>query len=277
MSTGAYMKTRISPFFVGALMCFFPSFCSAEGPDVRPVIEVLNHVGVLLGASSSEKGWMKVESAGSQVAAAEYKVYSLSKFHAKVEGGAYHEEEHPCSGNIDLSTGLGREEEMIGIAGAWDAMPRRSEILSSDTEVYKKEVAEILRGRGLESAPVNIEKIIRIDLEGDGQDEVVIAASISNADESLVNAPSDYYSFVALRKIVGEEVETSILEGFFGAGKAFGGSLPMKYGITAVLDVNGDGKQEIVVKWRYYEGSGQSVFEVDDGAVSKAMAGGCGA
>lgn len=271
------MKRSVSSFFVGTLLCLSPSFCTAQGSDVRPVVEVLNDVGVLLGASSSEDGWMSAKSAMSRVTAAEYKVYSLSKFHAKVKGGTFHEEEHPCSGNIDLSPGLGHEEEMIGIAGAWEAMPRKPEILSSDSEVYKKEVAEILRSRGLASAPVNIEKIIRIDLEGDGQDEVVIAASISNADKLLVEAPSNYYSFVALRKIIGKEVKTSILDGYFGAGKAFEGSLPMKYGITAVLDVNGDGKQEIVVKWRYYEGSGQSVFEADDGAVSAVMAGGCGA
>jgi hypothetical protein len=258
-------------------MCLFPSLCAAEGPDVRAVIEVRDRVGVLLGASASEGSWLSAESARSQMAASEYKVYSLSGLRTEVEGGAYHEEDHPCSGNIDLSTGLGRGEEMIGVAGAWNAIPRRPEILSSDSDVYGREVAEILRSRGLEGAPVAIEKIVRIDLEGDGQDEVVIAASTRDAEKLLVKAPSDFYSFVALRKIVGEEVETIVLDGYFGAGDAFGGSLPMKYRITAVLDLNGDGKQEIVVGWRYYEGSGQSVFEVDGGAVRKVMGGGCGA
>jgi hypothetical protein len=274
---GDSMKRSVSSFFAGTLLCLFPSVCLAEGPDVRPVIEVLSDVGVLLGASSSEKGWMKVDSAKSQVAAAEYKVYSLSKFHAKVEGGTYHEEENPCDGNIDLSTNLGYEEKMIGIAGAWEAMPRKPEILSSDGKVYREAAVEILRSRGLEAAPVNIEKIIRIDLEGDGQDEVVIAASTDNTGKSFTRVSPDYYSFVALRKIVGKDVETRILDSYFGTDKPLRGPVPMKYGITAVLDVNGDGKQEIVVEWRYYEGSGQSVFEVDGGAVREVMAGGCGA
>ena len=51
---------------------------------------------------------------------------------------------------------------------------------------------------------------------------------------------------------------------------------PNKFEIAALADLNGDGKIDIVVRSRYYEGDEVTVYETTRSGFNKALSVGCG-
>src|SRR5262249_33096712 len=72
------------------------------------------------------------------------------------------------------------------------------------------------------------------------------------------------YSFVMLRKARGKRVTNHLLAGDFVV-KPIEFGAPTQNEISAVADLNGDGKMEIVLFGFYYEGDFASVFEIKNG------------
>ena len=109
---------------------------------------------------------------------------------------------------------------------------------------------------------MNLTQAVRIDLEGDGQDEVLLTATrIVPFAEREKNKSYDEYSVVLLRKIIGGKAQTLFLTGdvvvknrsdYYGSNST----------ISSILDLNGDGKMEIVIAQEKLEGGGARVFEM---------------
>ena len=51
---------------------------------------------------------------------------------------------------------------------------------------------------------------------------------------------------------------------------------PNVYEIPAVLDLNGDGKLEVIVDSQYYEGSATTIYDCSGGKCEAALSVGCG-
>lgn len=257
------------------VLAFSLSLVPPGGADsaggMYPVIGISGNSGQLLGGWGHDGKWRSPEKGNASTGPATYKAYSLYKPMGTTKGGQSHAEEI-CENVVSVSPPKSGADSIIGVSAPWEPMPRTPKKLGTNSKVYKEKVAEILAGRGLGGAPVNIASIVRVDLEGDGQDEVIIAATHPKASSMIFDGGPSYYSFVALRKIVGGNVETFVLAGSFGKD-----GLPFIYDIAAVLDLNGDGAQEIVISWQYYEGAGHAAFQIEGGRVKKVMDGGCGA
>jgi hypothetical protein len=113
---------------------------------------------------------------------------------------------------------------------------------------------------------VQISQAYKIDLDGDGKDEVVIAANhyarglhelsgVGNA-----TSPGDY-SLVFVRKIVdGKAQNIFIVKAVWLKGDD--GGLPRGNHISAIADLNGDGVMEIIGYDAYHEGSSSYVTEL---------------
>ena len=65
----------------------------------------------------------------------------------------------------------------VGATGNWDVVPRVAEELPTDTPVYVDEVTNWLKKKGFSEPVAEISQILRVDIEGDGTDEVLISAS----------------------------------------------------------------------------------------------------
>lgn len=82
------------------------------------------------------------------------------------------------------------------------------------------------------------------------------------------------YSIVLLRRVVGGKVETDLIAGdFYVKDKS---SPAYLYEIPGVLDLNGDGKVEVIVHSHYYEGSETTIYDCSSGKCNAVLSVGCG-
>ncbi len=163
----------------------------------------------------------------------------------------------------------------IGVTADWDVLPRTASITTGGSGVYLDEVARLISENGIDPSFATVDSVARVDLEGDGVDEVVVSAS--RAPNWPLTSVGDY-SLVFLRKVVEEEVQTAILVGAY---------LPterddlywVRGRLAGFADLNGDAKLEILVRTEYYEGDGVEAFEYvnDDLGPMRVISGGCGA
>ena len=69
-----------------------------------------------------------------------------------------------------------------------------------------------MRQKGFARPEVHITSVLRVDLDGDGQEEVLVSATTPH---TLSKITRPYYSLVMLRKIIQGTVKNALLEGQF--------------------------------------------------------------
>jgi hypothetical protein len=151
----------------------------------------------------------------------------------------------------------------IGSKAKWNPMPRMLKSIDLNNPTYKAVVGNFLRKKGIARPVVQIRQAYRIDLEGDGVDEVILSATYYKNGLSSSAAVGDY-SIVMLRKVTGKTVTDHLLEGDFILKKVEFGAPTENY-VSAIADLNGDGKMEIALHGFYYEGEFASAFEMKNG------------
>jgi FG-GAP repeat len=99
-----------------------------------------------------------------------------------------------------------------------------------------------------------------------------------------MRSPAASYSMVLLRRVIAGKVETQLIEGEFypkdypkAAQEEGRFDAPNAYKVIAVLDLDGDGKMEIVVGSDYYEGGETTIYQCDPKKVEALLSVGCGA
>ncbi len=243
--------------------------------ETFPIVETES--GFLVGAAGNGK-WLPVEKAKGTVKGGEqYRVYSLTEKLGAVKGGKPKSAE-PCPDQQIVTLTPKPPEGAIAVAAPWNAMPRVPRKQDTTQPVYQKAVADFLVSKKIRDPKVHITQIVRIDLDGDGEEEVLISATnYFTRDGSVPSAsPANSYSFVLLRRVVGGQVETMLVDGEFYP-KAATFNAPNEYKITAVLDLDGDGKMEVIVESSYYEGGGTAVYRVTGKKAEQLVIIGCGA
>lgn len=141
-------------------------------------------------------------------------------------------------------------------------------------------IASILKGQGIAHPIVQITQIWRVDLEGDGRQEVLLTATrkADYGDSSRIAPASRVgdYSLLLLRRVVDGKVQNVILEGeFYPQARNF--NAPGFYRLAAVLDADGDGKMEVLVRGAYYEGHWTSLYSTLGAKPRAILTEGCGA
>jgi hypothetical protein len=268
------MKTNASLVLIGLLGLLGTTRANA---DLHPIIEV--ETGYFFGASEKGK-WIKAEQAAKSVAdETVYRVYSLTKELGQVKGTKPKSVDEPCPDTLTVPLSATPEGGAIGLAAPWNALPRKPVIADTTQPVYAQAVRDFLKGRGIKDPKVRITRILRVDLEGDGEDEVLINATnyFTEDNEVPMHAPArGSYSIVLLRRVVAGKVQTQLVAGELYA-KPDASNAPNLYNIAAVLDLNGDGKLGVIVHSVYYEGGETTIYRCEPSKIADALSVACGA
>jgi hypothetical protein len=268
----ARFLVAVSALFIGA---------GVVAGDLHPIVEVQS--GYLFGATADGK-WMKAEEAAKALNdESTYRIYGLTQSLGEAKGAKPKpSDEDVCSDVLAVSLSSKPEKGVIALAAPWKALPRKPRVMDRTQKVYVDAVRDFLKTKGIEQPKVKIENIVRVDRDGDGEDEVLISATnyFSKNDRVPMRSPAGSYSMVLLRRVVAGKVETQLVEGEFYP-KAYvsdDGSFnaPNAYKLIAVLDLDGDGKMEVVVASNYYEGEETTIYRCDQKQVEALLSVSCG-
>jgi hypothetical protein len=162
----------------------------------------------------------------------------------------------------------------VGVTGNWDATPRLAQEIPSDHPTYVEAIRDWLIAQSVPEPVVEISQILRVDLEGDGTDEVLISASHFVEPTGHDVAVGDY-SLILMRKVVGDSVQTvPVVDDYYYQDVDL--QFPLTYNGLLVADLNNDGVLEAVVGVERWEGSGVMVFEIDGTNVRSVFKALCG-
>ena len=251
-----------------------PAAAHTPAPGVHPVIEASG--GHLLGGTDGGK-WVTADAIADKLTGdEEYRLYSLVDYFGKAFGSKPAKDE---TGDLSLTLtpALGTtKRDIIGLAGDWDPMPRLPHLDDVKRAEYRQAIADVLKKNGLAQVPINITQAILVDLQGDRQQETLLTATTPKAGYPAgpTGATGDYSVVLMLWKVNGQP-HTAILSGQYFTGMA-SKEMPLIFSVAGLLDLNGDGHQEIIVASHYCEGGGMTVFRFDKDGVQGAFANGWG-
>jgi len=165
------------------------------------------------------------------------------------------------------------EGGFVAVVDGWDVTKRDVAELSADDPLYQQAVIDWLKTQGVDSPEIGDMHVFRVDLEGDGTDEIFISAT--HLDESQHTTQAGDYSVVLMRKVQGNDVITKLILGDVYDSKEPEITYPRTYSLANFIDLNQDGWLEVVVSYLKWEGFGASVFQVAGQDVLQTLNAGC--
>ena len=225
---------------------------------------------LLVGGIKKGDGWI------SRVQAAQYMFNEMDydffnpNGSVQIQGSAL--EFDPTCGNHFMPSSAVLPEAMVGVASAWITEKRGTTDLSTDDPAYNQAVAEWFQSQGNSPAEIRITRILQVDMEGDGVNEVLLSASYFTEKFAFLTETGDY-SVVLMRKVIGNNVLTIPLvkDYYVSSDPELEMSYPNTYTLAEAIDLNSDGTLEVIVDVRRWEGSGAIVYRVDGQNVREVM------
>ena len=178
------------------------------------------------------------------------------------------------------SIAYGSEVEIAGTVAVPASMPEPSQDvdLIEPLPEHTADVQRWLDANGIGDSGVVIERVVLVDLEGDGTDEVLIQAS-RRANESNIGLDEGDYSVILLRRVdTTGEVETRELASDI-IGDVSGDDTVQQvidhHRLIGFVDANSDGAVEIALDARSFESI--QVRLIDGSELNELGSAGCGA
>jgi hypothetical protein len=277
------LKPTLERIFAGLAVLLICTGASLAA-DLHPIVEVQS--GYFFGAISDGK-WIKADETAKLIGdETTYRVYGLTQALGDAKAGKPKPEGAPCEKTLAVSLSPETEKGVIAIAAPWNALPRKPQVTDPTQKVYLDAVRDFLKTKGIEQPEVKIDNILRVDLDGDGEEEVLISATnYFRKDDSVpMRSPAASYSMVLLRRVVAGKVETQLIIGEFypkaypkAAQEEGRFDAPNAYKVIATLDLDGDGKMEVVIHSDYYEGGETTIYRCDPKKAEALLSVACGA
>ena len=173
-----------------------------------------------------------------------------------------------------VGTDAGLDEAgFVAVVDGWAVTKRDVGELSADDEFYQQAVLDWLKAEGVDEPQLGTLQIFRVDIEGDGSDEIFVSAT--HLDDSQHTTKAGDYSIVLMRKVVGNEVVTQLILGDVYDSKEPEITYPRTYSLVNFIDLNQDGVLEVVVSFLKWEGFGASVYQIDGQDMKQVLNAGC--
>lgn len=251
-------------------------------PAQEPVVPIV-YGETLIGGAQNGK-WITAEKTDAQLKdKTEFKILSFNGFKKGSIFGTKDDDRGVCTENPRLTF---EEPEAnindappfaIGANAKWNPVPRLPQAIGLKDKTYTKIVADFLKTKGIAKTKIKITQAFRIDLEGDGKDEIIITGNYYKKGGGETQNAGDY-SFILLRRTLKGKPQNVLIEGdFFTAKLLRSGEFdpPNIHKITAIADLNGDGKMEIVLADFGYEAHSYTILEMKNGKPVKVLESEC--
>lgn len=218
-----------------------------------------------------------------------YTVWNLSGKQSRAANGSAKESYGPpCEDTfgVKVSPPPSRKNWVIASTAPWNLRPRPVVILANNNSIYRTVVSDYLKAKGIKTPEVKITSVVRTDLDGDKQDEIIIAATrvTMNGNLPAARANLNDYSVLLVRKVVAGKVQTFALgeeihlkvESDEDIKNGIYGNNPDLWELVNVLDLNGDGKLEVIFFNAIYEDYGVFALEWAGNKFEQRLVSGCG-
>ena len=264
---------RLVSTFAIAMICFVRVTFAGSA---NVIVDLKNEY--ILGAAGNGK-WLDSAHAAALLKAGDpLRVYALDRELGRATASKPKDMGEPCPDTQTVDVSPKAEDAIIALTATWNALPRKPRRADVTQSVYVEAVRDFLKEQRLPDAKVKITQILRIDLDGDGEEEVLISATNYLATDGRIpsSAPGGSYSFVLLRRLVAGKLKTQLVVGeFYPKEKEF--NAPNRYRVLSVLDLDGDGKMEVIVDSSYYEGGATTIYRCTPSKIEELLSTGCGA
>ncbi|HYH83179.1 MAG TPA: hypothetical protein VEX86_25510 [Longimicrobium sp.] len=257
-----------------SLACAAALPAAAAAQAISPVLDAKG--GYVLGARVNGR-WRDGQSIARMVRpGARYRVFGPAAELGASRGGRAENIGEPCTETFRVELAPEREAGEIAVAAAWNVIPRRVIRLSqAAAEGYRDPLRQILRQHGIANPVPRITGAVRVDLDGDGAEEVIVSAHRQTGNGSFTVGAGDY-SVLFVRRLVAGTVRTIMVEEEYHP-RAKGETTPNAFTIVGAYDLDGDGASELVTRGRYYEGGWTTIYRIRSTAAQKLASAGCGA
>ncbi len=202
---------------------------------------------------------------------------------AVISGLALGAEEPYCVGEeagplIALPTELPRTSVSTGynavaVTADWPLQPREVRQAGLEAPVYTTIGASLLADQAGTASDGTVVQAVRVDLDGNGVDEVLVTYERQVAGE--FGGDGDFTSiYVRYPSSDGTVVDELLVS--FDSMEPVDFPTPGRFTLAAVADLNADGVMEVMVRDRFWESGGMQVFALVEGRLTRVAAGGCG-
>ncbi|HSL46188.1 MAG TPA: hypothetical protein VK897_22325 [Anaerolineales bacterium] len=197
-----------------------------------------------------------------------YDVYTLAKGKFEVQG--YAPEFSPTSKIYSVRTNGSLDEVgMVGVVQGWPVVQRDVQELAADNQLYGQIILDWLTAEGIAEPQLDILHIFRVDIEGDGAEEIFLSAT--HLDGSQHTTQAGDYSIVLMRKVVGNEALTRPIVGDIYHSAEAEITYPRTYSLANFIDLNKDGILEVIVDVQRWEKAGAIIFQIDGDDVIESL------
>lgn len=200
-----------------------------------------------------------------------YIFYDLQQPQAEARGKApLARKAAPCFGSYTIELDIQPDSfSWVGVSAPWQAAPRPVETVPALTPPQSAALEALLAQNGTTQAVYQQINAYQVDLEGDGSLETILTATALEEESLHMVAPEEYSLAAILRPQSDGSVAAGLLIADFYTSEEL--TFPSAYAISAILDLNGDGKMEIVVHGRHWEGNLLIVYEIDGSEARRVL------
>lgn len=263
--------------FILVCLPLVSGFKGARAQEVHFLVDARE--GQLFGSYDGRKAAEAARAAPLLKEGEKFRLYSLTGPVGTATVTAKPEPEPPCDDATPVTIAPLPEGEgdVLAVNGSWNAQPRLPKVQGTNQPEYRTVVSDYLRGLGLAGPKVAILQLLRVDLDGDGTEEVLISANSTETPGHFMSRGD--YSVVLLRKVVRGRAQTipvaSLVELKNHRDPVQTGQYHYRETVAALLDVDGDGVMEVITSYRSIFDVGKSAYDVK-GAKPKLLFGaGC--
>lgn len=237
--------------------------------DFSPVLYA-GETSLLLLGGVSRRAWLTPEAAVAKgVGESTYRLHSLRGSDGSViTGSAPEPSSEMCKGYFVSSDDTAAEPGAVGVLDSWPTTRRPVTELSADG-THERIVIDWLTAQGSTSPDIGDLQAYRVDIEGDGVDEVLIHAA--HLDGSQRTTAAGDYSIVLMRKATGDDAHTVGVVAEIHTSAEPELTFPPEYSIADVIDLDQDGILEVVVGVKRWEGFGAIVNRIDGDNVTEVL------